>query len=156
MLFNTHITSLQQSVYVRLFIQRFETIRAVSDTNRHRLWIEVLQIKIVIFQQLQLSDDSIKQYLTKAFGLKIKKKTITKLHYWHYTCTQVTILISVGTIYRIISNIAILAPYCIASYRDNSPPNKTILRTTLVSHVVGRRTNHCQRPAISASITQLV
>jgi len=43
-----------------------------------------------------------------------------------YICT------SVGTIYRIVSNITILASY---RYRDNSPPNKTILRTTLISHI---------------------
>ena len=42
-------------------------------------------------------------------------------------------VISIGTIYRIVSNIVILASY---RYRDNSPPNKMILRTTLVSHVV--------------------
>jgi len=39
--------------------------------------------------------------------------------------------VSVGTIYRIVSNIAILASYLSYRYRDNSPPNKTIIRTTL-------------------------
>jgi len=46
----------------------------------------------------------------------------------------VRVVCSVGLVYRIVSNISILASY---RYRDNSPPNKMILLSTLVSHVVG-------------------
>jgi len=48
------------------------------QTYGNRLWVKEFQVKIVIFHQLQLSNDSIKQYLTETLRLKNSNTHITK------------------------------------------------------------------------------